>query len=279
MMERIINESNEFVVLDIETSHFHPSKGAMIIEVAAVKIRDGKIVDKRTQLINPERKITAKITEITGITNEMLVGKPVYRQVLPKILDFIGDAVVVGHNVKFDWDTFLIHFFNKLGLFPENKTVDTLKLSRKYIKSDNYKLATVCDVLGITHDNQHRALGDTEVTAEVFLHLKKIIDENAKKDVTQLTLTEIVPNENETPLRVVNSQEVRDVKYWRKEINKNILKRLYVTLDRSVVFFDIPTNSWEAKSTNEAIDFKEIERGVIDYLNVDTFQEAINRYN
>lgn len=264
----IINQNNEFVVIDIETSHFHPQKGGMIIELAAVKIKNGKIVDKRTQLINPERKITAKITEMTGITNEMLEGKPTFREVLPKFYNFVGDAVIVGHNIKFDWDRFLVYFLKKVGIYPNNPTIDTLTLCKKYIKLEEYKLGTVCDYLNINHLGRHRALGDALATAKLFLYL---VDNYIKNDKEQIALT---PIQKQQP----KVQNVRKVVPWEKKVNGKTFKRLYVTLDRSVVFFDIPTRAWEVKSSNEPIDFKQIEKSVLLYLKFSNIEELINHY-
>ena len=272
-MENIIKNNREFVVIDIETSHFHPNKGAMIIEIAAVKIRDGKVIDKRTQLINPERKITAKITEITGITNEMLEGKPHYREVLPKFYEFLGDAVVVAHNAQFDWDRFLIYFFNKLGIYPKNEVVDTLKLSRKHIKNaKSYKLGDLCNLIGIEHKDRHRALGDTEATAKLFLYLLENI--KTEKQEGQISIMEI----KEESKQKIKPQEVRKVAYWKKDIKGTKYERFYVTLDRSVVFYDIPTNAWEIKSSNEPIDLRDVENKVLSRFELRNMNELIRGY-
>jgi len=257
-LEDIIGKNKKFVVLDIETSHFTPEKGGMIIELAAVKIVNGKIVDKRTQLINPERKITTKITEITGITNEMLIGKPTFREVLPNFYNFIKNSVIVAHNAKFDWDRFLLFFLKKIGIYPTNQVMDTLLLSRKYIKSENgYSLGAICKTLGIEHIHQHRALGDALATAELFLYLKNKYIENEESQISLYETTNAVK---------IKPQNVRKVAYWEKNVKGKLFKRLYVTLDRAVVFYDIPTKAWEVKAANEPIDFKNIQKEVFEYL-------------
>lgn len=274
-MEQIISSSKEFVVLDIETSHFHPSKGAMIIEIGAVKIRDGKIIDEYSQLIDPERNLTKKITEITGITNEMLKNKPTFRKVLPEFYNFIGNAVIVAHNSKFDWNTFLLYFFKKVGVYPTNKVVDTLTLSRKYLKDieGGYSLGNLCKELKINIENAHRALDDTKATAELFLHIK----DNFIQGCNQLSLLETGHKSQYV------SQRVRRVQYWEKEIKvkkeNKLLKRVYVTLDRGVVFFDIPTKAWEVKSSNEPINLKEVEDSVLSILELDTIDDLISHYS
>ena len=270
-MENIIRSNNKFVVLDIETSHFHPKKGGMIIEIAAIKIIDDKIVDKRTQLINPERKIAQRITDLTGITNEMLEGKPVFREVLPNFYRFVGDSVVVAHNVQFDWDRFLVFFLEKVGIYPKNQVVDTLALSRKYIKGlESYSLESICEELNINIKNAHRALGDTMATAELFLCLKNnyITQHNNK----QVSFTEVLKFQEEIEL-----QEVRKIAYWSKDTKEKTFRRLYVTLDRSVVFYDLPTEAWEVKASNEPIDFEDVEKKVLKHLKVKNMREAVRK--
>lgn len=273
-MEDIINQNNEFVVIDIETSHFHPQKGGMIIELAAVKIKNDKIVDFRTQLINPERKLTKKIIEVTGITDSMLEGKPVFREVLPNFYKFIGDAVIVAHNAKFDWDRFLVYFLKKVGIYPTNKIVDTLILSKKYIESkEGYSLGALCELLKIEHKNQHRALGDAMATAKLFLYLKNnFIEKEANAE--QISIEKIT-KKNKKQYR---PQRVRNVKYWQKKTKNKHFKRFYVTLDRSVVFYDIPTRAWEVKSSNEPIDFKQVEKDILNYLKLNNMEEVIKHY-
>lgn len=273
-MEDIINQNNEFVVIDIETSHFHPQKGGMIIELAAVKIKNNKIVDFRTQLINPERKLTKKITEITGITDSMLEEKPVFREVLPNFYKFLGNGVVVAHNAKFDWDRFLVYFLKKVGIYPKNQVVDTLKLSKEYIDSkEGYSLGALCELLKIEHKNQHRALGDAMATAKLFLYLKNnFIEKEANAE--QISIEKIT-KKNKKQYR---PQRVRNVKYWQKKTKNKHFKRFYVTLDRSVVFYDIPTRAWEVKSSNEPIDFSQVEKGVLSLTNFSSIEELINHY-
>lgn len=273
-MENIINICNEFVVIDLETSHFHPQKGGMIIELAAVKIKNNKIIDRRTQLINPERNLTKKIIEITGITDEMLKGKPVFREVLPAFYDFLGNATVVAHNAQFDWNRFLVYFFKKVGIYPTNQVVDTLALSKKYIDSkEGYSLGVLCELLNIEHSNKHRALGDAMATTKLFLYLKNNFI-NKKSSGGQISFSEM-SQENQVQCR---PQAVRKVAYWQKQVKNKHFKRFYVTLDRSVVFYDIPTKAWEVKSSNEPINFSEVEKSVLSYMKFASIEELVNHY-
>ena len=273
-MEDIIANSREFVVLDLETSHFHPKKGGMIIEIGAVKIIDNKIVAKYNQLIDPERVISNKIIELTGITNEMLEGKPKFREVLPIFHRLLGNATVVAHNAQFDWDRFLIHFFKKVGIYPTNPVVDTLALSRKYMKDNKggHSLGALCDSLNIEIGNAHRALDDAIATAKLFLYIKKTYLKGFSDNTEQASLFK--PNNSVK----CKNQNVRKVSYWEKKIKDKHFKRLYVTLDRSVVFLDLPTKAWEVKSSNEPIDFAEVEKNVLTYTNCKDIDGLIQKY-
>lgn len=273
-MENIVKRYDDFVVVDLETSHFHPEKGAMIIEIGAVRIKGDKIIDEFSSLIDPERKITSKITEITGITNEMLIGQPTYREVLPSFYEFCKNSVIVAHNSMFDWDRFLLHFFKKVGIYPNNPVVDTLRLSKKYFPKNpkGYSLSEICNLIGIKNENSHRAVSDARVTAEILLYMKRNF---ISPPDNQLTLGEVV--NSGTPEILENKpikQNVRKIAYWEKQVTKNkMMQRAYITLDKAVVFFDIPTQSWEVKSSNGPIDFNQVETDVKSFLKIKSMDE------
>lgn len=270
----IIKRSREFVVIDIETSHFSPEKGAMIIELAAVKIRDGKIVDSRSQLIDPERKITKQITEITKITNEMLEGRPKFREVLPNFYKFIGNATIVAHNAKFDWDRFLMFYFKKVGIEPLNEVVCTMSLSKMYLKNEDkkYTLGYLCEMVNVKLDNAHRALSDTTATAELFLHIK----DNFITNGNQVAM-DFKPIEESK--KAASPQKIRSVSYWEKTLKSgHVFQRIYVTLERSAVFYDIPTKSWEVKESNEPIDFVKVQQDVLKRYELNTLEDLIDSF-
>lgn len=269
-MKSIIKSNTVFTVIDLETSHFHPDHGGMIIEIAAVKVENDKIIDKRSQLINPERPISAKITEITTITNPMLKNQPIYQHVLPKFHKFIEGSVIVAHNASFDWDRFLLHFFKKLGIYPTNQVVDTLKLSKELLKAESYNLGNLCASLEIAHTHQHRALGDALATAELFLHLKhNYIDKN------EAIQPNLFVEAASTPIPL--PQEVRKVAYWEKDLPGRTLRRIYVTLSGASVFYDISTGVWEVKNTNGPINFHNVKSQVANHLKVESFDDAIRK--
>ncbi|SEF45583.1 DNA polymerase-3 subunit alpha [Caloramator fervidus] len=177
-----------FVVFDIETTGFNANKDE-IIEIGAVKIKDFKIVDKFSALINPEREISKEIIELTGITNEMISDKPRLGEVLPLFLEFIGDAPVVAHNAKFD-TSFIREKSKKLNLKFENTVIDTLTLSRWLLPElKKHKLNIIAEYLGVKLENHHRAVDDAEATANIFIKFLNMLKEkgaNTIEDINKL---------------------------------------------------------------------------------------------
>ncbi len=161
---------DEVVVFDFETTGLSP-KNCNIIEIGAVKVKKGSIIQTFQTLINPKEVIPEEITEITHITNEMVANAPSIEEVLPDFYKFTYGAVLSAYNIDFDYQ-FLSRDGDKLRLLFDNEQIDTLKLARDKVPSlSNYKLATVVKALGITLNNAHRALADAYATAKVFVKL------------------------------------------------------------------------------------------------------------
>jgi DNA polymerase III subunit epsilon len=160
----------EFVVIDTEMTGLRPGPDR-VIEVAAVRIRDGKIIDSFQSLVNPERHLPPFIVKFTGISSAMLLNAPAAHQMMPEFLRYLGGSVLVGHNLGFDLK-FLTHEAQVLGLpFPLDG-LDTIPLARRFLPGlKRFKLDIVADYLHIPPRTHHRALGDAETTAAVFLHL------------------------------------------------------------------------------------------------------------
>lgn len=160
--------SGSYVVFDIETTGLSP-KECRITEIGAIKIENGEFTDKFSQLINPEIPIPPNITELTGISDEMVSDKPKIDEVLPKFLEFCKGCAVVAHNASFDCG-FIRYNATELGLEFHNKAIDTLRISRElYPNERKHSLDTVCRRLGVSLENHHRAVDDATATAEVFL--------------------------------------------------------------------------------------------------------------
>ncbi|MFZ4516552.1 MAG: DEDD exonuclease domain-containing protein [Acidimicrobiia bacterium] len=161
-----------FVVIDLETTGAQPARCG-ITEIGAVKARGGEVLGTFQTLINPGVAIPPMITVLTGITEAMVMPAPTIDQVLPTLLEFIGDAVIIGHNVRFD-----VGFLNAalLGYGYDalpNRTIDTVRLARRLVRSEvpNCKLGTLAAHFRVTTTPSHRAFDDARATLEVFYAL------------------------------------------------------------------------------------------------------------
>ena len=169
-----------FVVFDIETTGLSKETES-ITEIGAVKVVDGKVIDRFSTFVNPERPIPAEITKLTGITNEMVADAPVITEILPRFLEFCQDAVLVAHNANFDTGFIRLNAERKCGIEVKNTVLDTLELSRSLLPElKKHKLDIVCEQLGVSLEGHHRAVNDAEATAEVFL---KFIDMLVEKEI------------------------------------------------------------------------------------------------
>ncbi|MDE6598195.1 MAG: ribonuclease H-like domain-containing protein [Clostridia bacterium] len=166
-----------FVVFDLETTGLNsaPTSGNMdkIIEIGAFKIKDGVIAESFTTFINPQKKLSEEIINLTGITEEMVANAPTSDEVMPDFFKFCDGSILVGHNIAgFDFK-FVEYYCARIGYMPERKLIDTIPLSQELLFLSNYKLNTVADKFGITF-NHHRAIDDALVTAKIFIELIKI---------------------------------------------------------------------------------------------------------
>ncbi|MCU5279683.1 PolC-type DNA polymerase III [Bacillus thuringiensis] len=270
---------NNFVVLDIETTELSPTKGGRIAEIGAVKYVDGKIVDTYSQLINPEMKISNKITKLTGITNDMVQGKPVYGQVLPKFYQFINGFLVIAHNAKFDWNRFLLFYFEKVGIHPENEVLDSIAVFKHFCPGRRkYNLDEFCTTFGYLNKNRHRAFEDAEATGECLLELKRRF-----ANEIPVVKEEPVPVQ---PVQKVSQPEifVKRVKYWEKKVSSTkLMKRQYVNINDKknygTVYFDIPTQTWYNNNYPGEVDFSIVNEKVLQFLNLNSTIELCSFKN
>lgn len=170
----IYSLDEEFIVFDIETTGLS-SKNNKITEIGAIKIKNGEIIDSYSSLINPEINIPAKITELTGITNDMVKDKPTIEFILSEFLKFIGDRPVVVHNADFDI-AFIRENMKRINGIFTNTIVDTLKLSRVLLPNlKRHRLNIVAKELNIPLLNHHRAVDDARATAGIFIKFIEIM--------------------------------------------------------------------------------------------------------
>ena len=177
--EREHRDKRNYVVFDLETTGLS-SITDEITEIGAVKVIDGKIVDTFEMLVKPNKRISQKITNITGITNEMVEGKPPIEEVLPQFIEFIGGLPLVAHNVEFDYGFLCENYKNIYKQEFRRKRSCTMKMYRKWYmkewdeKAPSAKLGDVIlDLLGSEEyclylSNSHRGLNDAEFTQKVY---------------------------------------------------------------------------------------------------------------
>lgn len=166
------NEENIFVAIDVETTGLSPFANELI-EVSAIKYDGCKKIDTYSTLIRPKLEIPYYITKITGITNNMVKSAPEVEEVMPQLVNFVGDAAIVAHNANFDYKFIQNYSDNS---FSKNKVIDTVPIGRKlYPELPNHKLGTIAKHIGITEDGFHRAEFDCECCAKIYMEYLKAI--------------------------------------------------------------------------------------------------------
>lgn len=161
-----------FVVIDVETTGNSPAKGDKIIQLAAVVLENGKIVERFSSFINPKKEIPVFIEQLTGITNDIVKDAPVFSEIADKVSQLLDQAYFVAHNVLFDL-SFVQAELAQAGYNTINvKKIDTVELARIIMPTlSSYKLNQLAKSLSLSHKNPHQADSDAEVTAEVLLIL------------------------------------------------------------------------------------------------------------
>ena len=173
---------DEYVVFDIETTGFSATSDR-IIEIGAVKVKDGNITDYYSTFVNPEVPIPFEITKLTSITDDMVMDAKKIDDILPEFLEFVGDAALVAHNAGFDVG-FIKENAKRLGLNSKYTYLDTVALARVLLPTlAKYKLNIVAKALNISLENHHRAVDDAKATAEIFV---KFIEMLKERDITTL---------------------------------------------------------------------------------------------
>ena len=156
-----------YCVLDLETTglSFRTEK---ITEVGIMKVQNGEVIDSFSCFVNPEKPIPPRVVEVTNITDEMVKDAETIDKVMPKILEFVGDSVLVAHNADFDIG-FLKYNAKQLGLSLDNTYMDTLRLAKELFPDfKKYKLGIIAEKLGIKVEVAHRALDDVDTTVKVL---------------------------------------------------------------------------------------------------------------
>ena len=163
-----------FAVLDLETSGGSPRLGAGITEIGVVKVKGGEVLGTFQSFVDPGHSLPVFITQLTGISDEMLISAPFIDEILPTLFEFLGSAeetVVVAHNSPFDLSFLKAASKTHEIEWPEYLTVDTARLARAVLDRDeviNCKLSTLADFFGAATSPNHRALDDAMATVDVL---------------------------------------------------------------------------------------------------------------
>ncbi len=164
----------DYVVFDLETTGIS-CVNDRVVEISAVKVADGEVVDEFTSLVDPEMPIPAGASEVNGITDDMVRGCPVFKVVFSDFLDFIGDSILVGHNIQlFDMKFLYRDAEEYWGKTLGNDFIDTLQIARAYLPQlDHHRLTDLAEYYGIETDGAHRALNDCRMNQKVFECLRR----------------------------------------------------------------------------------------------------------
>ena len=174
-----------YVVFDLETTGFSPIKDK-IIEIGAVKVVHGQITDKFSTFVNPKVPIPFEITQLTSITDQMVLDAPTIEKALPDFLKFVGDAPLVAHNASFDV-SFIEQNCRYQDMTPDFTSVDTVAMARILLPTlSKYKLNIVANALHISLENHHRAVDDAGATAEIFVKFVEMLADRNIYDLTRL---------------------------------------------------------------------------------------------
>lgn len=169
----LIEFPENYTIIDIETTGLSP-KDDSIIDLGACKVRNGKIVDRFSQLVNPGFPISVFIEDLTGITNDMLSCAPPIETALENFFNFVGDDILVGHNVNFDINFIYDNAERCFSKLFQNDFVDTLRISRRLFPDfPNHKLETLIKKFNINAIQEHRALSDCNITYDCFQYMKQ----------------------------------------------------------------------------------------------------------
>ena len=175
----------DYVVFDIETTGFSPVKNR-IIEIGAVKVCGGEVVDRFSSFVNPQVPIPFEIEKLTGISDEMVQDAPVIEEVLPRFLAFCGDCALVAHNAGFDM-SFIMENAARQGFQREYTYVDTVGIARVLLPNQSkHTLDAVAKTLNISLENHHRAVDDAECTAWIFVKFVGMLGEQGVDTLAQL---------------------------------------------------------------------------------------------
>ena len=174
-----------YCVLDLETTGFS-FRTEKITEIGIMKIKNGEVLDEFSCFVNPEKPIPQRVVEVTNITDDMVKDAETIDKVFPKMMEFIGDSILVAHNADFDIG-FLKYNAKELGYTLNNTYLDTLRLAKELFPDyKKYKLGIIAENLGIKVEVAHRALDDVDTTVKVFNVMVDMLKEKGAKKIEDI---------------------------------------------------------------------------------------------
>ena len=212
-----------YVCVDVETTGLN-AKEEKLIEIGAVKVINGEIVDTFQTFLQPGRPIGARIEALTGITDKMLEGAPLPAEVMPKFGDFCGNLPLLGHNLIFDYSFLKKGMINEKLSF-EKDGIDTLRIARRFLTElPSRKLEFLCQHFGIEH-TAHRALGDAMATHTLYGLLCELFYEKAAEETPNVFLAKAL---------LYNVKKEQAITISQKEQIKKYCQKLGISLDRDL---------------------------------------------
>lgn len=209
-----------YIALDLETTGLSP-KSDRILEIGAARVLNGAVEARYSTLINPRMEIPAKITELTGITQEMVEEMPEIKEAVPELLAFCGDLPLLGHNIMFDY-SFVKHSTVNCGFAFEKEGIDTLKISRALLAGlPSRSLQNLRVHYAIPQENAHRALDDALTAHLLYQRLRREYgEENAELFAPKKLNYKVKKQGPVTPAQKRHLQEL--VKYHRIELSVDV---------------------------------------------------------
>lgn len=179
----------DYIVIDFETTGLSPQYDC-IIEIGALKVQKGEISEQYSTLVNPGFELDPFISELTGITDEMLHDAPAIADVLPLLIDFIGNDTVIAHNANFDINFLYDNCLNILKDPFSNDFIDTMRVSRRIFKDIKcHRLSNLVELLKLDGQAEHRALGDCQCTHQLYQYMMQYVAENQIDTNTLFAIT------------------------------------------------------------------------------------------
>lgn len=248
--DSLIKYLDEYTIIDIETTGLDPNFDE-IIEIGALKIADGKVIDEFSTLVKPTSLVSPFVEELTGINNKMLSDAPPIKPAIEAFYNFIGESILVGHNVHFDINFLYDNLYKYANILLQNDFVDTLRLARRLLPHlHNCRLSTIAHYFGINETTFHRALQDCSITFQCYEKLK---NSNAERDEY---FDSIKPNDINHPLYakkcVVRGRcsflETEEIESIISNIGGKVFDAFYKTAD----YLILSKTSFERFNKNES---------------------------